>query len=144
MLNPNWRFKFISFINEFDGTRLEKLEEYLGENLEIKDDKDVITSSLDGLVDLEKSDRVIKDVSKELRKDITKIYLNGGKNKKIRPGDIVGAICEINGVTVDDIGVIQLQDHQSYVDILNGKGKLVLSKLSVVKGKKLRVQKAKN
>ena len=79
-----------------------------------------------------------------MRKDITKIYLNGGKNKKIRPGDIVGAICEINGVTVDDIGVIQVQDHQSYVDILNGKGKLVLSELSVVKGKKLRVQKAKN
>lgn len=134
----------ISFINEFDGIRLEKLEEYLGENLEIKDDKDVISSSLDALVELEKSDRVIKDVSKELRKDITKIYLNGGKNKKIRPGDIVGAICEIDGVSVDDIGVIQVQDHQSYVDILNGKGKLVLTKLSVVKGKKLRVQKAKN
>ncbi len=134
----------ISFINEFDGTRLEKLEEYLDENLEIKDDKEVISSSLDGLLDLKKSDRVIKDVSKELRKDITKIYLNGGKNKKIRPGDIVGAICEIDGVTVDDIGVIQVQDHQSYVDILNGKAKLVLSKLSVVKGKKLRVQKAKN
>lgn len=134
----------ISFINEFDGTRLEKLEEYLGENLEIKEDKDVISSSLDELVELEKSNRIIKDVSKELRKDITKIYLNGGKNKKIRPGDIVGALCEIEGVSVDDIGVIQVQDHQSYVDILNGKGKLVLSKLSVVKGKKLRVQKAKN
>ncbi len=134
----------ISFINEFDGTRLEKLEEYLGENLEIKEDKDVISSSLDELVELEKSNRIIKDVSKELRKDITKIYLNGGKNKKIRPGDIVGAICEIEGVSVDDIGVIQVRDHQSYVDILNGKGLLVLSKLSVVKGKKLRVQKAKN
>ncbi len=134
----------ISFINEFDGIRLEKLEEYLGENLEIKEDKDVISSSLDELVELEKSNRIIKDVSKELRKDITKIYLNGGKNKKIRPGDIVGALCEIDGVSVDDIGVIQVQDHQSYVDILNGKGLLVLSKLSVVKGKKLRVQKAKN
>lgn len=134
----------ISFINEYDGTRLEQLEEYLGTNLEIRESDEVILSSLDELSQLSKSDRVIKDVSKELRKDITKIYLNGGKNKKIRPGDIVGAICEIEGVSVDDIGVIQVQDHQSYVDILNGKGRLVLSKLSVVKGKKLRVQKAKN
>ena len=82
--------------------------------------------------------------SKDLRKGITKIYLNGGKNKKIRPGDIVGAICEIDGVTVDDIGVIQVQDHQSYVDILNDKGKLVLKNLKTIKGKTLRIQKAKN
>ena len=74
-----------------------------------------------------------------------KLYLNGGKTKKIHAGDIVGAICEIQGVSAEDIGVIQIQDNQSYVDILNGKGKQVLKTLqqSTIKGKKLKVQKAK-
>ena len=86
---------------------------------------------------------MVVDKSKDLRKGITKIYLNGGKNKKIRPGDIVGAICEIDGVTVDDIGVIQVQDHQSYVDILNDKGKLVLKNLKTIKGKNVAYSKGK-
>ena len=72
-----------------------------------------------------------------------KIYINAGKSKKVRAGDIVGAICEIDGVTGDDIGVIAIQDHQSYVDILNGKGKLVLNQLKRVKKKNVKVQKAK-
>ena len=134
----------ISLVNEYDGVRKEKLEEYLGYNLPFKEEGEVYLSDLDVLDSLKESNRVVVDKSKDLRKGITKIYLNGGKNKKIRPGDIVGAICEIDGVTVDDIGVIQVQDHQSYVDILNDKGKLVLKNLKTIKGKTLRIQKAKN
>lgn len=134
----------ISLVNEYDGVRKEKLEEYLGYNLPFKEEGEVYLSDLDILDSLKESNRVVVDKSKDLRKGITKIYLNGGKNKKIRPGDIVGAICEIDGVTVDDIGVIQVQDHQSYVDILNDKGKLVLKNLKTIKGKTLRIQKAKN
>ena len=134
----------ISLVNEYDGVRKEKLEEYLGYNLPFKEEGEVYLSDLDVLDSLKESNRMVVDKSKDLRKGITKIYLNGGKNKKIRPGDIVGAICEIDGVTVDDIGVIQVQDHQSYVDILNDKGKLVLKNLKTIKGKTLRIQKAKN
>lgn len=82
------------------------------------------------------------DVTKELRKDIQKIYINAGKNKKIRAGDIVGALCSIDGIQMDDIGIIQVQDHQTYVDILNGKGKIVLKKLKTIKKKSVKVQKA--
>ena len=134
----------ISFVSEYDGNRLEKLEEYLHKNLEFKEEGQVYSSNLDQLDVLQNSDRLVIDKAKDLRKGITKIYINGGKNKKIRPGDIVGAICEIQGVTSKDIGVIQVQDHQSYVDILNDKGKLVLSQLKTIKGKTLRIQKAKN
>lgn len=86
-----------------------------------------------------------EEKGKELRKDMMKLYLGGGKTKKIRPGDIVGAICEIEGVCGDDIGVIQVQDHQSYVDILHGKGLQVLRALrqKTIKGKKLKVERAK-
>ena len=131
-------------MNEYDGVRKEKLEENLGYNVPFKEEGEVYLSDLEVLDSLKESNRVVVDKSKDLRKGITKIYLNGGKNKKIRPGDIVGAICEIDGVTVDDIGVIQVQDHQSYVDILNDKGKLVLKNLKTIKGKTLRIQKAKN
>ena len=83
-----------------------------------------------------------KAKSSELNKDITKLYLNGGKKKKIRVLDIVGTISNIKGITAEDIGIIDVQDTVSYVDILNGKGKLVLEALKTmtIKGKSLKVQ----
>lgn len=86
-----------------------------------------------------------KEKSKVINTNITKIYLNGGKKKKIRPGDIVGAICNIDGISAEDIGIIDIQDSVSYVDILNGKGKRVIDELKnlTIKGKKINVEKAK-
>lgn len=81
-----------------------------------------------------------------IRRDVMRIHLNGGKNKKIRKGDIVGAICELAGVSGDDIGVIEIKENGATVDILNGKGKAVLKHLQTVpiKGKKLRIEKARD
>jgi len=63
----------------------------------------------------------------------------------MRPGDIVGAITAIEGVTGEDIGIIDVQDNVSYVDILNGKGDTVLKALqkTTIKGKEVRVERAK-
>lgn len=79
-----------------------------------------------------------------INKEITKIYIGAGKKKKVRTGDIVGAITAIEGVNADDIGIIDLQDNYSYVDILGDKGKLVLEKLksATIKGKIVKVEKA--
>ena len=70
-----------------------------------------------------------------------KLHFNGGKNKKLRPVDFVGTIAKIPGVTADDIGIITIQDNLSYVDILNGKGSLVIQAIenTPIKGKKLKV-----
>ena len=94
---------------------------------------------------LKSKPEIKKQKSKNINKGITKIYLNGGKKKKIRPGDIVGAISRIDGVNGDDIGIIDVQDMGSYVEILNGKGNKVMDALkqSTIKGKKLKVEKAK-
>ena len=94
---------------------------------------------------LEENPQVKKDKAEALRKDTTKLYINKGKSKKIRAGDIVGAICQIEGIQSEDIGVIQVQEHQSYVDILNGKGIEVLKALNqkTIKGKKIKVEVAK-
>jgi ATP-dependent RNA helicase DeaD len=76
--------------------------------------------------------------------DIMKLYISAGKKKKIRTVDIVGTICNIDGVSADDIGIIDIQDSFSHVDIMGGKGKLVLEALNKgsIKGKTIRVEKA--
>ena len=126
---------------------MQELEDYLQTTLPIHDVNELDSVNVDtealgrlGVPEIQKEEK-----GKEIRKDIMKLYLKGGKSKKIRAGDIVGAICEIDGVTADDIGVIQVQDHQSYVDILHGKGKLVLQELNkkTIKKKKIKVEKAK-
>lgn len=92
-----------------------------------------------------KSAPIIKeDKNEKLSKNITKIYLSAGKKKKIRPGDIAGAISSIDGVNSEDVGIIDIQDNFSYVEILSGKGNLVLEALKnkTIKGKNVRAEKA--
>lgn len=130
--------KFFNEIQEYINYKIPKLsppsrEEFLAN----KEDFKLKNESFKNIIPQKK-----KDVSK----DITKLYLNGGKKKKIRPGDIVGAICRIPGLSSDDIGIISVSDTVSYVDIMNGKGDLVLKELrsTTIKGKTLKVEKAKN
>jgi superfamily II DNA/RNA helicase len=88
---------------------------------------------------------VKKDKNDHLNKSIMKLYFNGGKNKKLRAVDFVGTLARIEGVTSDDIGIITIKDSVTFIDILNGKGPLVLEtmKNTTVKGKQLKVQEAK-
>ncbi len=82
-----------------------------------------------------------KDKSGKLNKEIMKLYFNGGKKKKLRAIDFVGTIARIEGVTAEDIGIILIQEQVTYVDILNGKGPLVLQQMkeTTIKGKQLKV-----
>lgn len=89
--------------------------------------------------------RIVKNnKTARINKDITKLHFSGGKKKKIRAVDFVGTIAKIPGVTVDDIGIITIQDNFSYVDILNGKGSVVIQAMehTPIKGKKLKVSTA--
>lgn len=83
--------------------------------------------------------------NKRLNEEITKLYFNGGKKKKIRAVDFVGTLSNIDGVNAEDIGIITIQENVSYVDILNGKGGLVLQAMKdrTIKGKQLKVHVAK-
>lgn len=52
------------------------------------------------------------------------------KKSKLRSGDVVGAISSIDGVDgKTDIGAIDIRESITYVEILNGKGALVLEEL---------------
>lgn len=81
----------------------------------------------------------------KVQKEVTKIYLGAGKKKKIRTVDIVGALSNLPEITSEDIGIIDVQDQISYVDILNNKGKKLLKNYSqiTIKGKSVRLEEAR-
>ena len=83
--------------------------------------------------------------NKELNRDITKVYFNGGKKKKLRAIDFVGTLTNIKGVEADDIGIITIQENVTYVEILNGMGPYVIAEMQdrTIKGKNLKVRKAR-
>lgn len=80
-----------------------------------------------------------------LQKHITKLSIGGGKKSKIRTVDIVGTICSIEGITPEDIGIIDIRDSLTYVEILHGKGTMVLDILQAkpMKGKVRKVKKTR-
>lgn len=79
-----------------------------------------------------------------LNKEIMKLRFNGGKKKKLRTTSFVGALSNIEGMSAEDIGIISIQDSLTYVEILNGKGNLVLKAMenTLISGKQLKVTKA--
>lgn len=85
-----------------------------------------------------------KEKGYDFKEDIMKIHINAGKKTKMRPGDVVGALCNIEGMTGDDIGVINLMDISTFVEILNGKGEMVLKTLQTmpIKGRIRRVSRS--
>ncbi|MTK12015.1 MAG: DEAD/DEAH box helicase [Clostridiaceae bacterium] len=137
----------ITFVTPSEYRFLRDIEDYIDLNIDkgevpseeaVEEGKNIFNKN-------DKNKKPLKvDKSDKLNKEIMKLYINAGKKKKIRAGDIVGAITSINGVTAENIGIIDIQDNFSYIDILDGKGKLVLDALqqTTIKGKNVRVQKA--
>ena len=80
-----------------------------------------------------------------LNKGILRLSIGGGRKSKLRPGDIVGTICNIEGVSEADIGIIDIRDSLSYVEILNDKGLRVFEMLQTkpIKGKVRKVRKTR-
>jgi len=81
--------------------------------------------------------------SSDLNDSIQRLQIKGGKLVKIRTVDIVGAICGLENIEAQDIGVIHVGDLLTTVDILNGKGQQVFDLLQniPVKGKIRKVTK---
>ncbi len=137
--------KAISFVTFYEDKYLEEIESYTG--FKIPEDNINSLNKIEGLSDeiLKKVPKRKKDKALKINKEITKLYFNGGKKKKLRAVDFVGAISNIEGIVSEDIGIIEIQDLGSYVEILNGKGALALNALKnmTIKGKKLKVEKAR-
>ncbi|OIK09154.1 RNA helicase [Bacillus sp. MUM 116] len=139
--------KAITFSTPFEGKFIKAIEKYIcfeiptieaPKHQEVAGGKAAFEEKLS-------SRRIVRNnKTARINQDIMKLHFSGGKKKKIRAVDFVGTIAKISGVTAEDIGIITIQDHMSYVDILNGKGSLVLQAMEnlTIKGKKLKVSKA--
>ncbi|WP_249292259.1 DEAD/DEAH box helicase [Metabacillus flavus] len=136
--------KAITFATPFEDRFLADIQEYIGFEIQQLDppDREQIKEAQHAFDEkMEEEPELKKDKSEALNKGIMKLYFNGGKKKKIRAVDFVGTIAKLEGVTAADIGIITIQENVSYVEILNGKGPLVLKSMknTTIKGKQLKV-----
>ncbi|PGS56820.1 DEAD/DEAH box helicase [Bacillus sp. AFS041924] len=139
--------KAITFSTSFEGKYIKAIEKYIGfelSTIEAPKHQDVVNGRATFEEKLNSRRIVRNNKTARINQDIMKLHFSGGKKKKIRAVDFVGTIAKIPGVTVEDIGIITIKDQMSYVDILNGKGSLVLQAMenATIKGKKLKVSKA--
>lgn len=136
----------IYFVSEYDDRKFTEVENYVGHSLGsiMSLDYSPAKTGKDSFREFQKGLRQNRKKKVSVHKDITKIYLNGGKKKKMRAIDFVGTLNAIDGIESEDIGIIKIEDQGTYIDILNGKGELVLKELKTrkIKGKTLRVEKA--
>lgn len=128
--------KAITFSRSNQSKFLSEIESYTGRNIIKKDISEVIVEdedirSFEDKMREKQAGSRLKE--KELNKGILKLHINAGKKTKMRAGDIVGAISNIDGVNAEDIGVIDIIPVSSFVEILNGKGEYVLKELQNVK-----------
>ncbi len=133
--------KAITMVNNKDEKYINEIQDYIG--YEIKELSDIREENAkQGKIKFEETqkkllkDKRVKSIPKKVHSEITRIYLNCGKRKKIRNLDIVGAISNLDGIEGKDIGVIEVQDLCSYVDILNHKGEALLKKYKEINIKK--------
>lgn len=137
--------KAITLATPKDNRRVAEIESYIGFEITrvlapTKEAVDQAKSTFDQKLSL--GPEIKTDRREQLNKQIMKLNFNGGKKKKFRAVDFVGTIAKLDGVTADDIGIITIQDFATDVEILNGKGPLVLEimKNTTVKGKQLKVR----
>ena len=128
--------KYLREIEEYTKNQIEEISSI--DEREVSEDKDKFKILQENLLKNRKS-----NINKKENQEVTKIYLNVGKKKKIRVIDIVGAFSNIEGINNEDIGVIEVKDTCSYVDILNYKGENFLknNKTIIIKKKQVKVKK---
>lgn len=130
--------KAISLVTEADCRMRKMVEEFLG--MEIPD---IDCPIRDEAYEKAFRKRQKQPTQKKQRKGallndgITRLSIGGGKRSKMRAVDIVGTLCNIEGIEAEDIGIIDIRDSLTYVEILNRKGQGVLEVLQTkpIKGK---------
>lgn len=120
------RGKTVSLVCPSDKGMREQVEEYTGRKLPVlpcpvKNERDIQAFRAQQAVMKPKPGK-----GAAFNRTITRLSVGGGRKSKLRAVDIVGAVCSIDTLKAEDIGIIDVRDSITYVEILNGKGKLVL------------------
>lgn len=139
--------KAITFAAHYENKFLNDIYDYIGKEIPLKEwpEKETVNSLRQGFMDKINSKPEAKEIKGEqLNKEIMKLHINAGKKTKMRPVDIVGTLCNIKGMTAEDIGIINIDDISTFVEILNNKGEYILKQLQTtpIKGRLRKVSKA--
>ena len=138
--------KAISFVSEVARVQFEMIKDSLDldHTLLVGPSAETVEKSKERFNAKLQQELKIKDSKgTKLSEDIIKIHINAGRKTKMRPVDIVGTLCSIDGMTASDIGIINILDISTFVEILNGKGETVLKTLQTknIKGRPRNVSK---
>jgi Superfamily II DNA and RNA helicases len=137
----------ITFVTKNESRFLNSIQQYIGREIPLKEkpEKETVNNSKQEFTKKNNTAPDIKDTKgARLSEEIMKLHINAGRKTKMRPTDIVGTLCSIEGMTAEDIGIINIADTSTFVEILNNKGELVFSKLqnTPIKGRLRRVSRA--
>lgn len=128
----------ISFVTEDDKKMRRMVEEFIGKELPACKCPSPDPSSAKAFRARQKKRRHTEArKGAALNRSIMRLTIGGGKKSKMRAADIVGALCNIEDIKANDIGIIDIRDSLTYVEILNGKGEKALNTLKSkpIKGK---------
>lgn len=70
------------------------------------------------------------------------LYISAGKKDKVNKVDIVGLLLQKGGLQKDELGLIEVRDHESYVAVKRNRIQQVAQKLKAekIKGKKAKIE----
>lgn len=122
----------ITFVAQNENRFLNDIHQYTGKEIILKErpEEETVNSAKQEFVEKTNTALEIKEAKgAQLSKEILKIHINAGKKTKMRAVDIVGTLCSIKGMTKEDIGIINIIDISTFVEILNNKGELVFQEL---------------
>jgi superfamily II DNA/RNA helicase len=128
--------KAITFVTPFEYKFFNELIDYVNvpiEKIENPSEDEFLKAKELNEQEIMAKPKLKKNKNSQVNKGISKIRINSGKKKKIRPGDILGAISNMQGILPEDIGIIDVQDTMSHVDILNNKGSIVAKQFATTK-----------
>lgn len=139
--------KAITFSAQNDGKYLQDIQQYIGKEIPMKENpqSEAVNSLRRSFIEKMTAAPDLKQAKgAQLDKEILKLHINAGKKTKMRPVDIVGTLCNIKGIAAEDIGIINIVDVSTFVEILNNKGELVFRELqkTPIKGRLRKVSKA--
>jgi superfamily II DNA/RNA helicase len=139
--------KAITFVTKNEDKFLKDIHDYIGKELLLKErpEEETVHHSKQEFMAKNNTVPETKETKgAQLSTEIMKIHVNAGKKTKMRTVDIVGTLCSIQGITAADIGIINILEVSTFVEILNNKGELVLQELQniPIKGRLRKVSKA--
>ena len=116
----------VSFVSDEDDLALSAIERYQGHQIKLQDLPRATGSPAAGTPPM------------------VTLLLAAGKNKKLRPGDILGALTAEGGVEGNLVGTIQIEETSAYVAIASLAAERALSRLreGPIKGRTIKVRMA--